>query len=95
MIDTTLTREERAFQAARDFMDAINEIGFDDKTFSRAVCAEHRTLQQSAVRLMIITILQMAEKEHYEVDLRNQGAVDLCKKIKVALEKDGYSLPCI
>lgn len=95
MIDTALTREERAHKAAREFMSAINEIGFDDVTFSHTVNSEHRTLQQGAIRLMLITILEMAEKQDYEVDLRNQGAVDLCKKIKAALEKEGYHLPYI
>ena len=95
MIDTSLTREERAEKAAKDFMDAINEIGFDDKTFANVVLGEHRTLQQNAIRLMIFTIFEMAAKKDFETDLRNQGAVDACRKIKAALEKDGYHLPYI
>jgi hypothetical protein len=75
------TPEERATNAGKAFMHAVNEIGFDTESFVKVVTKDHRTLQQSAVGIAFAIITEMAKKEDWEVDPRNAQAVDMCKKV--------------
>lgn len=89
------TPQERAENTAKDFMRGINEIGFDTKSFVKVVTSDHRTLQQGAVRIALAIIYEMAKKEGWEIDPRNQEAVNTSKKIVEALGENGGYLPLI
>jgi len=68
--------EERATAAARDFMRAINELGFDAETFAQEVRREHRTLQQGAMRVFVVLLRQWArDYQNENFDLRNMETV--------------------
>ena len=85
-----LTRKQRAEKAAREVLDFVNTFGFDSDTFADVICRDHKTLQQSVMRLFIATIKKMAE---VYPDSRNEETVELAKIISDISEK--YSLPLI
>jgi len=79
---THSTPEERAIQAAHDFMRAVNEMSFDHETFAREVRREHRTTQQAAMRTFVSVIRQWAaDHETGNFDLRNQDTVAIANDI--------------
>lgn len=86
---TGATPEERATNAAKDFMKSVNEMGFDKETFAKVVASDHRTLQQTAVGVAFAIIYKMAEKGENDVDLRNQQSVARCKEVVNALGENG------
>lgn len=81
---------KEAERLATDFLNFINTLGSDSKTFAETVCRGHKTLQQSVMRLFITTIEKMAE---VTPDDRNAATVELAKEI-TELAKD-YLLPLI
>lgn len=81
---------KRAEAAANDILDFVNVFGFDADKFAEEICHGHKTLQQSAMRLFVVTIRKMAE---VRPDERNRAAVELAKKITEIA--DEYSLPLI
>lgn len=82
--------KKRAETVANDILDFVNVFGFDADTFAETICRGHKTLQQSTMRLFIITIRKMAE---VRPDARNESTVELAKKITEIA--DTYSLPLI
>ncbi len=89
------TPKERAENTAKEFMRGINEIGFDYESFVAVVTADHRTLQQGAVRAALAIIYKMAKKEGWEIDPRNQQAVETSKKVVECLGEEGKFLSFI
>lgn len=80
----------KARKLASDILDFVNAFGVDEQTFAETICAGHKTLQQSVMRLFIATIREMAK---VRPDARNEATVELAKKI-AELSED-YSLPFI
>lgn len=75
-------------------MDALNIMGREKQVVEGMVVAlrkTHRTLQQNFWRAIMAVIKEYAEFNH---DLRNEGAVELCKYIKEQIENKEY-LPFI
>lgn len=56
----------------------------DNKKFVKAMAREHRTLQQQFTRTCVEWLLDLAERENY--DLRNEASVKFAKSIKEQLE---------
>ena len=83
---------EYAAGALRNLIDFVNKFGCPDEIFAKLMMREHRTLQQSAMRLFMKCIEQWAIQEHS--DLRNEATIALCKKIMKSVEDDKY-LPFI
>lgn len=81
---------EQAREAAFDLLRFVNSFTFDADTFAETIAADHKTLQQSAMRLFIRTIKEMST---VVPDDRNRATVELAKKITEIAE--GYSLPLI
>lgn len=75
---------------ANDILSYVNAFGFDSNSFAQTVAQSHRTLQQSVMRLFIKTIEEISKQP---IDLRNEQAVELAKKI-TEVAKD-YTLPLI
>ena len=70
--------------------------------FIKAFVSEHRTLQQSAIQLLLNTLLRCGELyEHSRFDGRNEAAYKICKAIKDCCEEKELTyegkvrLPCI
>jgi len=78
--------EDRAIQAAHDFMRAVNEMSFDHETFAQEIRREHRTTQQAAMRTFVAVIRQWAaDHESGNFDLRNQDTVTIAAAIVQAV----------
>ena len=75
---------------AKRLLEFVNNYSCDYATFAKTIVGGHRTLQQSVMRLFIVTIREMAKARS---DDRNAQSVELAKKIvEIA---DEYSLPLI
>ena len=74
-------RDEARIAAAKQFMNnfTINSTSFTPADFASVVTNDHRTLQQSAFRMMAACIKAWAEHETW--DDRNAATVMLCKDI--------------
>lgn len=84
-----LTPEELA-GAITDF---VNNFNCDKKAFIDALFKEHRTLQQSTIRLFL-EVIEAAADPGYRTDGRNDGAKQTCQDViegfkMVRKEKDG------
>ena len=75
-------------QVAQDFADGVNNMSFNNKAFAAAICSQHRTLQQNAMRAMTACIKEWATQSDY--DLRNEQTVMVCKKIMALVGDDLY-----
>lgn len=72
----------RAISAAESMADALNELNFDNRSFAFAVGRQHRTLQQSIMRVLVAVALELAEAEASgKFDLRNEAACKLAVEI--------------
>lgn len=67
-------------EVAEAFGNFVNNYGCDPDAFIEGFCRQHRTLQQSIMRVMMQTIEHCAS-EDYHFDGRNQGTHDLAKKL--------------
>ena len=85
-----MNSEARAVNMAEKLVSFVNSYYVDYESFANYICNEHRTLQQSVMRLFVFTIGKMAE---VDTDERNEAAVELAKKI-TEIAKD-YNLPLI
>lgn len=81
---------KEAEKLANDILDFVNAFGHDDEAFAKTICRAHKTLQQSVMRLFVLTIRKLAE---VEPDERNEAAVELARAITYLAED--YSLPLI
>lgn len=78
---------ESAKQLAGQVTDYVNSYSGDkNKQFAKALSCEHRTLQQSTMRLMLETIEMMAGDE-YRTDGRNEGAKATAKRLMKGFAK--------
>ena len=84
------TKKKQAEQLAKDVLNFVNSFGFDSETFAETICRDHKTLQQSVMRLFIYTICKMAE---VNPDERNKATVELAKLISVIAAE--HPLPLI
>jgi len=84
-----LTPEE----LAETITDFVNSYSHDKKAFIEALFRQHRTLQQSTIRLFLEVIEAAAEPE-YRTDGRNENTKQICQEVvqgfkMVRKEKDG------
>ena len=77
-------------EMAREFLKFINNMGCDEEGFAFSLANDHRTLQQSAMRVFMLFVKEMAATEHW--DLRNEASVMLARKI---MALDDTHLPFI
>jgi len=72
-------------EVARMLADFVNNYAADTEGFVDGILLEHRTLQQSVMKLFIDLATEMAKRDSH--DLRNEDAVKVAKAI-VALGPD-------
>jgi hypothetical protein len=71
-----------AKDVARLISDFVNNMGADTKGLAQYLASDHRSLQQSTMRLFMLFVAQMAELEKAGYfDARNEDAVKLAKAI--------------
>jgi hypothetical protein len=81
--------------AGKVMFDAINVMGINRKPFVEILSSEHRTLQQDFMRLIIDSIVCLAEKyENGCFDARNEDACELSAKI-VKKFRSEFGLPVV
>ena len=78
---------------ANTIMGVLNNICFDYDTVARALSVQHRTLQQSFMRLAMKFVEAEAKAETW--DARNEATVQISKKIVDALGSEIAALPNI
>jgi hypothetical protein len=83
-----------AQELMNDITDFVNVYGFDKEGFKDAFRRQHRTLQQSTIR-MFLEVIEMVGKEDYPTDPRNEDAKKVCgdlvKSFRVLKENEtGY-----
>lgn len=66
-----------AQETVEDLTDFVNAFGFDKEGFKEAFRRQHRTLQQSTIRLFL-EVIEMVGDESYPTDLRNEDAKKTC-----------------
>lgn len=84
---------DSTYDAAHAVMLFVNDFSYDYKTFTREICKDHPTLQQSVMRLFVELSKEMAKKSPEVVDERNERAVELAKRIAEIAEN--HPLPLI
>lgn len=85
-----LSAEEiiRTEEQVRTLTSIVNSFTFPTEYFAERMMFEHRTLQQSTMRLFIAIIREWSQQEYY--DLRNEATIKLSKKIINALDDTDY-----
>ena len=73
---------------------SLNSYGFDSKAFVETMLREHRTIQQSFMREIIVPYLKaLSETTYY--DVRNEASMNLAKAIMQRTTEDERCLPFI
>lgn len=75
-------------EAANYIADFVNNMLCDYDGFADEMMKQHRTLQQSTMRLFLTTIKKWAEQTNY--DPRNEDTINMCNRIVEALGDDNY-----
>jgi hypothetical protein len=88
-----MNTEESAKKAVEGLTGYVNNYGASYKLFAQYLMNEHRTLQQSTMRLFIACIEEWSKQKYG--DLRNEATLELSKKIMNALENENTHLPLI
>ena len=84
--------KEKAKALAENFGNFVNSYGHDTEAFIEAFSRQHRTLQQSMMRVMLSTIEHVAS-DAYHTDGRNEQSKEIAKtiikgfKLQVAIEQ--------
>ena len=80
--------QEKAKTLAGQVTDYVNTFSNDrNKEFAKALSCEHRTLQQSTLRLMLETIEMMASEE-YRTDGRNESSKQVAQRLMTGFAKE-------
>lgn len=79
---------------AHQITNAINTLSFDSAFFCETMGYEHRTLQQSFMRDIIVPFIQYAASEDYQkrADDRNEATHRLAVELNEVIESSGISL---
>lgn len=79
--------------AAQSLADAVNYISTDEKLVAKHLMIEHRSLQQSLVRVFVAMLEELAKQETW--DLRNEASVKLAKKFVERFDITERYLPLV
>ena len=91
------TKKGRAFDAAKDLGNALNDTSFDCESFATHVTrCEHRTIQQLIFKAVLELLAQWAaDAESGNFDARNEFTVQKAKVIMAAFDGEVPSPPYI
>lgn len=71
-------------ELAKEIGSSLNTFSFDKSGFCEEMMREHRTIQQSFMRLIRDYIDYVAEQPDYQFDGRNKASRDFAKKVAEA-----------
>ncbi len=86
-----MSHKDEAVKAAQDFIRYCNGSPSTVEAFAAVIVSDHRTLQQSAFRIMLECIQSWA-RDDYGHDLRNEQTHNICKRFIAAFEDDEEQL---
>ena len=91
------TRKGRAFAAAKELGNALNDSSFDCESFATHITrCEHRTIQQLIFKALLELLGQWAaDADSGNFDARNEFTVQTSKKILDAFEGEVPAPPYI
>lgn len=69
-------------ELAREIGSSLNTLSFDTKGFCETMMNEHRTIQQSFMRLIRDYIEYVADQPEYMFDDRNEASREYAKRIQ-------------
>ena len=90
-MDNNRTKEEFI---AHQITDAVNG-SFDPEAFCQAMGHEHRTLQQSFMREIVVPFIRYAASKEYGTDDRNEDTHELAVYLTKCLDDSNYGLAYI
>ncbi len=69
----------------------------DAKALAKAILGQHRTTQQSIIRFLVKTLIEMGKAcdAGYDVDLRNKAWIEFCKRLDVLVEEENINFPMV
>jgi hypothetical protein len=73
-------RSTKGSKLAEELTDYVNNSNCSTNDFIEAFCRQHRTLQQSSFRLILMLIEKMASEE-YRTDGRNESSKYVANKL--------------
>ena len=87
MSQAQLDQERKAKELAEQLTNFVNNFNCDHDAFINAFCNQHRTLQQSSFRLILMLIEKMGSDE-YRTDGRNEGSKKVAKQLIEGFKKE-------
>lgn len=83
--------KKNAQELMEDITDFVNTYGVDKEGFKQAFKKQHRTLQQSTIRLFL-EVIEMVGDENYPTDPRNEDSKKTCQSLveNFKASNDGY-----
>ncbi len=76
---------------------ACNSYSVDAKALAKAIIGQHRTTQQSIIRFLVKTLIEMGKAcdEAYDTDLRNKAGIEFCKRLAVMVDEENIHFPMV
>lgn len=74
---------------------AVNTFSFDSSLFCESMGREHKTLQQSFMRDIVIPFIRYAASSNYNTDGRNEDTHRLAVELNKVLEQSNISIPYV
>ena len=76
-------------KVVEDFSNAINNFSYNENAsaFFKAFSRQHRTLQQSMMRVML-AVIEKCATEDYRTDARNEDTKQVCINLVTAFDKE-------
>lgn len=81
------TINKREQDAADTISSLLNTFSFNHKEFCKAMCDEHRTLQQQFTE-MCLQWIRTCASDDYRYDGRNEYSHNMCKEIVTAYDNN-------
>lgn len=75
-----MSNKKTAKELVEDLTDFVNVFGCDREGFKNAFRRQHRTLQQSTIRLFL-ELMEDVAREDFPTDGRNEQAKEVCQDI--------------
>ena len=78
--------EKKEVKVVHQITDAVNSFSFDSDLFCQTMGCEHKTLQQSFMRDIIVPFIKYAASSEYRTDGRNEDTHRMAEVLNKALE---------
>lgn len=80
-------KNNAGLELAENLTNFVNNFNCDSDSFIEGFCRQHRTLQQSSMRLILKLIEKVASDEYY-TDGRNVQSAEIAKKLLRGFENE-------